>query len=164
MLRSRSTGGRLVAESTRRANGRSDRTDDNADQGEVFEAAQPRGKALRNARLLVRAAARAAPERQARSRRCGDGEEAAAAPDAVPRAERGQARHASAPGGFAGTRGSRSPGAGAEIRGAAAAAGARRTDQAAGSATAEARRKRATAIRAGRVLPLREGSNQGAVL
>src|SRR6476659_9196934 len=42
--------------------------------------------------------------------------------------------------------------------------GARRPDQAARGAAGEARRERATALHAGRSVPLREGSDQGAVL
>src|SRR6266487_5835113 len=150
MLRSRSTGGRLVGESTRRADGRADGTNDDADQGEVVETARPGGKALRDPRLLVRATARAPPEREAWSRRCGHGQEASAVANADARAERRQARHASAPGAITGARGSRPPGAGAEIGSSAAAAGARRSDQAARGATGEARRERAAAFRASR--------------
>ena len=50
-------------------------------QGEVLEAPQPGREPDRDARLLVRADARAAPERQARRRRRRHGEEAARAPD-----------------------------------------------------------------------------------
>src|SRR6266536_2971818 len=102
MLRSTITGGRLVAESTRRANGRADESDDDRDQGEVLEAAQPGREALRDARLLLRAPARAAPEREAGRRGRGHRQEAARDPDADPGAERRQARVAGAPGARAG--------------------------------------------------------------
>src|SRR5215212_3673362 len=163
MLRSRSTGGRLIAEPTRRADGRPDGTDDDADQGEVLEAAEPRGEALGDARLLVRAPARAAPEREARSRRRGHRQETAPAPDADPRAERRQTRHTGAPGPVAGTRGSRPAGTGTKIRGSATAPGARHAGEAARSPAGEARRERTTTVRAGGVLPLREGSDEGSV-
>src|SRR5204863_9589648 len=78
MLRSTSTGGRLITESTRRADGRADATNDDADQGEVVEAARSCGEADRDPRLLLRATARAAPERQARRRRRGHGQETSA--------------------------------------------------------------------------------------
>src|SRR5207302_1941570 len=147
MLLSTITAGTLPPRiATRRANGRSDGTDDDDHQGEVLEAAQSGGKALRDARLLVRAAARAAPEREAGSRRRGHGQEASAAADPDPRAERRQARHAGAPGGLAGTRGPCQSGAGAQVRGPAATSGARRPDQAARGAAGEARRERATAV------------------
>src|SRR6266566_6400651 len=124
MLLSTITAGTLPPRSaTRRANGRSDATDDDDHQGEVLEAAQPGGEAFRDARLLLRAATRATPERETRSRRRGHGQEASAAADADARAERRQARHAGAPGGFAGTRGPRPPGAGAQVRRPAAAPG-----------------------------------------
>src|SRR6266566_597156 len=165
MLLSTITAGTLPPRSaTRRANGRSDATDDDNHQGEVLEAAEPGGEAFRDPRLLVRAAARAAPEREAGSRRRRHGQEAAAAADADPRAERRQARHAGPPGALAEPRGSRPPGTRAQVRGAAAAPGARRADQAARSSAGEARRERATALDTGRGLPLREGSDQGAVL
>src|SRR6266536_1395849 len=165
MLLSTITAGTLPARiATRRANGRADGTNDDADQGEVVEAARPGGKALRDPRLLLRAAARAAPEREAWSRRRGHSQEASAAADADPRAERRQARHTGAPGALAGARGSRPPGAGAKIRSPAAAPGARRSGRAARGAAGEARRERAAAVGASRVLPLREGSDEGAVL
>src|SRR3954468_8383849 len=108
MLLSTITAGTLPPRiATRRANGRSDGTNDDDHQGEVLKAAQSGGEALRDTRLLVRTAARAAPERQAGSRRCGHGQEASAAADTDPRAERRQARHAGSAGGLAGTRGSR---------------------------------------------------------
>src|SRR4029453_13993867 len=131
-------------------NGRADATDDDDHQGEVLEAAQPGGKALRDPRLLVRAAARAAPEREGGRRRRRHGQEAPPAANADPRAERRQARHAGAPGARAGARGSRPPGTRAQVWGAAAASGARRADQAARDAAGETRRERATAFDAGR--------------
>src|SRR4029450_6447587 len=91
MLRSTITGGTLNVETTRRADGRADGADDEHHQGEVVEAARPHGETFRAARLLVREAARAAPERETRRRRRCHGEEAARAPDAVARAERPQA-------------------------------------------------------------------------
>src|SRR4051812_34722587 len=112
MLLSTITAGTLPPQiTTRRGNGRSDGTNDDDHQGEVLEAAQPCGEALRDTRLLVRAAARAAPEREAGRCRRGHGQEASAVADSDPRAERRQARFAGPPGCLAGTRGSRPPGA-----------------------------------------------------
>src|SRR5690242_13649291 len=103
MLLSTITAGTLPPRiATRRANGRSDATDDDDHQGEVLEAAQPGGEALRDARLLVREAARAPPERKAWSRRRRHGQEAPRDPDADARAERSQARHPGSAGGRAG--------------------------------------------------------------
>src|SRR5919197_6766861 len=155
MLRSTITGGTLIAQSTRRADGRADATDDEHHQGEVVEAARPRREALRTARLLVRAPARAAPERQAGCRRRGHGQEAPAAPDAVARAERRQARHTGPPGSLAGARGPCAAGARAQIGHPAAAAGPRRADQAARGAAGEPGRERAAAFLARRVVPVR---------
>src|SRR5512132_622114 len=165
MLLSTITAGTLLRKSQLGGpNGRADATDDDDHQGEVLEAAQPGGKALRDSRLLVRAAARAAPEREAGRRRRRHGQEASPAANADPRAERRQARHAGATGPRAGARGSRPPGTRAQVRGSAAASGARRPDQAARGAAGEARCERTTALDAGRGLPLREGSDEGAVL
>src|SRR3954463_9638068 len=165
MLLSTITAGTLPPRiATRRANGRSDGTNDDDHQGEVLEAAQPGGEALRDTRLLVRAAARAAPEREAGRCRRGHGQEAAAVADSEPRTERRQARFAGPPGCLAGTRGSRPPGARTQVRGSAAAPGARRADQAARGAAGDARRERATALGTSRSIPLRKGSDQGAVL
>ncbi len=100
-------------------------------QGEVLEAAQPGGESDRDARLLVRADARAAPERQARRRRRRHCEEAARAPDAEARAERRQARDAGAPGSRCESRRSRAAGARAQGGRAAAAPGTRRAGAAA---------------------------------
>src|SRR6266516_6044035 len=145
-------------------NGRADATDDDDHQGEVLEAAQPGGKALRDPRLLVRAAARAATECEAGRRRRRHGQEASTASDAGPRAERRQTRYAGQAGARAGARGSRPPVARAQVRGSAAAPGSRRAGQAARGAAGEARRERATALHAGRSVPLREGGDQSAVL
>src|SRR5438034_553374 len=76
-------------------------------QGEVLEAARPRRESGGNVGLLVRAAARAAPERQARDRRRGDRQEATRVAGDAAAAERGQARCAGAPGSGSGPRGSR---------------------------------------------------------
>src|SRR5262245_18288204 len=54
-------------------------THDNDPQGEMEQASRPRGGPNRDARLLVRGAAPAAPERQARDRRRHHGQEAARA-------------------------------------------------------------------------------------
>src|SRR5205814_4668115 len=98
MLRSTITGGTLDVETTRRADGRADGADDEHHQGKVVEAARPHGETFRPARLLVREAARTAPERETRRRRRGHGEEAARASDADARAERREAGHSSATG------------------------------------------------------------------
>src|SRR5689334_20846471 len=165
MLRSTITAGTLTARpATRRRNGEFVATDDDSDQGEVLEVPEPSREAVRDARLLVREAARAAPERQARRRGRGHLQEAAAAADAAARAERRQARHAGAPGARRGARRSGPRGPRAEVGSPAAAAGSRRADQAARAAAGEARRERAAAVRARRVVPVGEGSDQGAVL
>src|SRR5512132_1597923 len=165
MLLSTITAGTLLRKSQLGGpNGRADATDDDDHQDEVLEAAQPGGKALRDPRLLVRAAARAAPEREAGRRRRRHGQEASPAANADPRAERPQARHAGATGPWAGARGSRPPGTRAKVRGAAAAPGARRADQATRGPAGEARCERATALHPRRGFPFRKGSDQGAVL
>src|ERR687886_1871119 len=165
MLRSTITKARLTARTaTRRADGRADGTDDDADQGEVLAAPEPCREAVGDARLLVRAPARAAPEREARGRRRGHGQEAAAAANAAARAERSEAGDPGAPGACGRPRGSRPAGARAEVRGSAAAAGPRRPGSGARAAAGEARRERAAAVGARRGLPVREGSHQGAVL
>src|SRR5689334_6911970 len=94
-------------------------------QGEVECAAEPRREPERDARLLIRAPTRVAAERQARHRRRGHGEEAAADPDPAARAKRRPARHAGAPGARRRTRGSRPSGARAQVGDPAAAAGPR---------------------------------------
>src|SRR5947208_2882367 len=99
MLLSTITAGTLPPRiATRRANGRSDGTDDDDHQGEVLEAAEPCGEALRDARLLLRAAARATPEREARSRRpdgrYGRGDPACAGQDRRDAVSRGRNRRA----------------------------------------------------------------------
>src|SRR2546421_1422932 len=165
MLRSTITAARLTRRTaTRRADGRVARTDDDSDQGEVLEAPEPSREAFRDARLLVRAAAGAAPEREARRRGRRYGEETARASNPAARAERRQARHAGTAGPRRRPRGSCARGAGAKVRGPAAAAGPRRSDQGARGAAGEARRQRAATVGARRVVPLREGSDQGAVL
>src|SRR5204862_4525698 len=116
MLRWTITGGTLNVETTRRADGRADAANDEHHQGEVVEAARPHGETFRAARLLVREAARTAPEREARRRRRGHVEEAARAPDADARAERRQAGHPGATGGRAGPCGSGAAGARAQVR------------------------------------------------
>src|SRR5881394_3377402 len=139
MLRSTITGGTLNVETTRRADGRADGANDEHHQGEVVEAARSHGETFRAARLLVREAARTAPEREARRRRRGHGEEAARASDADARAERRQAGHPGAAGCRAGARGSCAAGARAQVRRSVAAPGARRPDQAARVTAGEAR-------------------------
>src|SRR3954452_12786160 len=67
-------------------------------QGKVQLAAEPRRESAGNARLFVRAPASVPAERQAGRRGRRDGEEAPRATDPATRAERGQARHAGAPG------------------------------------------------------------------
>src|SRR3954452_24824889 len=127
MLRSTITAGTLPARiATRRADGRVDATDDDGDQVEVLEAAEPCREAFRDARLFLRAPARTAAERQARSRRRGHGQEAPAAADPDAAAERRQARHPGAAGDGAGARGSGPSGARAQVRHSATAPGPRR--------------------------------------
>src|SRR5437764_3487301 len=92
-------------------------------QGEVQRAAEPRREPAGNARLLLRAPAGVAPERQARRRRRGHGEEAAADPDPAARAERRQARYAGPAGRRRRPRGPRPPGPRAEVGDPAAAPG-----------------------------------------
>src|SRR5436309_77030 len=79
-------------------NGGIDVPDDDDHQGEVLGAPEPRGEPERDARLLLREAARVAAERQAWDRRRRHGEETAAAPDDAARAERRQARNPGAAG------------------------------------------------------------------
>src|SRR3954469_7360847 len=85
MLRSSSIDGTLTAKTIRRTDGRLDATGLDGDQGEVFEGPRPGRKSHRDARLLVRADAGAAPERQARRRRRRHSQEAARPPDAAAR-------------------------------------------------------------------------------
>ena len=148
----------------RRTNGRSDVTRVADRESEVLEAAQPGGEPDRDARLLLRADADAAPERQARRRRCRHGEETARDPDAEGRAERRQARDPGATGARRQPRGSRTPGAREEGRGAAAAPGARRPGQAAPDPAGQPHRRAADARDAHRGVPLAEGSSESAVL
>ena len=84
-------------------------------QGEVLEAARPRREPDRDARLFVRAAVAAAPERQARHRGRRHVEEAARDADSSS-SRAGQARDAGAPGAGGGPRGSRAAGARAQGR------------------------------------------------
>src|ERR1022692_1534843 len=163
MLRSTSTALGYLDTAKRRIDGRPLVTDHADHQVEVLEAAQPDGESDRDARLLVRADAGAAPERQARRRRRGHGEETAGDPDPGARAERGHARDAGAAGGGGEPRGSRAPGARAQGPGAAAAPGARHAGAAARRAAGEADRLAAPARGEDRVLPLAEGSDQGSV-
>src|SRR4051812_8901064 len=164
MLRSSSIDGTLTAKTIRRTDGRLDATGLDGDQGEVFEGPRPGRESHRDARLLVRADAGAAPERQARRRRRRHGQEAARAPDDAARAERRQARDAGPPGARSRPRGSRAPGARAEGGRPATAPGSRRPGEAAAVATGEARRLAAAAADEDRGVPLAEGSDQGAVL
>src|SRR5918912_3710074 len=117
MLRSINTAAaRLTARiATRRANGRVDGSCLDGGQGKVLEAARPSGESGGDARLLVRATARAAPEREARRRRRRDGQEAAAAADGESRAVGREARVAGASGDGGGARGSRATGARAQV-------------------------------------------------
>ena len=133
-------------------------------QVEGLARARPRREPDRDAGLLVRADDPAAPEREARRRRRRHGEEAARAADAVDRAERRQARDAGAPGRRREPRGSRAAGARAQGGGAAAASGARHAGAAAPEPAGRADRLAAAARGEDRVVPLREGSHQGAVL
>src|SRR5438874_10224057 len=145
MFRSISTGGTLDVNTIRRTDGRLDVTGVDGDQGEVLEAARPRREPHRDARLLVRADAPAAPECQARRRGRRHSQEAARTPDNAARAERRQARDAGAPGAHRRPRGSRPAGARAEGRRPAAAPGPRRAGARARWPAGEARRVAATA-------------------
>src|SRR5438132_13545603 len=129
-------------------------------QGEVLEAARPRRGSERDARLLVRAAAPAAPEREARGRGRRHGEEAAPDADGAARAERGQARHAGAPGARLRPGGSGATGTRAEVRSPAAAPGARPAGAAARGPAGEAGREREATAGEDRGLPLAEGGHQ----
>src|SRR6476660_4619894 len=142
MLRSTITVARLDAPLPRRTNGRSDVTRVTGGEVEVLEAARPRRGSGRDARLLLREAARAAAEREARDRGRRHREEAARAPGDAAAAEPGQARRAGARGACRRPRGPRPSGAGAEVRPAAAAAVPRRADHAARAAAREADRER----------------------
>src|ERR1700730_5143446 len=126
MLRSISTLGTLTGNSTRRTDGRPDGTRFDSREGEILEAARPRGEPERDARLLLREAARAPAERQARCRRRRHREETSRAPDHAARAERRQARDPGAAGARRGTRRPRPPGAREEDGSPAAAARAGR--------------------------------------
>src|SRR6476646_5933358 len=153
MLRSTITVARLDAPLPRRTNGRTDVTRVAGGEVEVLEAARPRRGSRRDPGLLLREAARAAAERQARDRRRRHGQEAARASGDAAAAEPGQARRAGARGAGGRPRGPRPAGAGAEVRPAAAAAVARRADHAARAAAGEADRERADALGQGRGLP-----------
>src|ERR687887_490163 len=122
MLRSISTAGTLPPKLRRRSDGRLDVPRVPRRQVEALEAARPRGEPDRDARLLVREAARAAPERQARRGRRRHGEEADPDAERDARAERRQARDAGPPGARGGARRPRPAGAGAQVRDPAAAA------------------------------------------
>src|SRR5262245_17012932 len=106
MLRSISTPvGYFPTRATRRIDGRTHATRLDGDQGEVLEAARQGRGSGRDARLLLRAAAPAPAERQARDRGRRHLEETAPAADDAARAERREARHAGTPGGLAEPRG-----------------------------------------------------------
>src|SRR5919204_5180600 len=99
MLRAISTSGTLTVEHTkRRTDGRPDATRVADREGEDLQDAEQGGEPDRDARLLVRAAAAAPAERQARNRRRRHLEEAAPDADRSARAERREARDAGAPG------------------------------------------------------------------
>src|SRR5437870_11978786 len=154
MLLPISTSGTLTVEpTTRRTDGRPDATREPDREGENLEAAQPGGESDRNARLLLRAAAAAPAERQARGRRRRHLEEAAPDADGPARAERGQARDAGTAGARREPRGPRAPGARAQGGRPAAAAGTRPADPAARGAAGEARLLRAAAAGEDRGLP-----------
>src|SRR4029450_7785980 len=97
----------LDAPLPRRTNGRPDVTRVARREVEVLEAARPRRGSRGDPRLLVREAARAAPEREARHRRRRHGQEAARAPGAAAAAEPREARLAGSRGARGGPRGSR---------------------------------------------------------
>src|SRR5438552_6776441 len=139
MHASMSTAVTLPGTPTRRTDGRSDGTHVPDHQGEILEAAQPGREPHRDARLLLRADAPAAPERQAGRRRRRDREEEARDPDAADRAERREARDAGAPGRRGRTRGPRAAGARAQGGGPDAAPGARPAGAAVGRPAGEAR-------------------------
>src|SRR5438270_46131 len=142
MLRATSTGARLPPESaTWRFDARPDVTRLDDRQGEVLEAARPRRGSRRDPRLLVRAAAPAAPEREARRRGRRHGEEAPPNADGAARTERRQAGDAGAAGPGRGPRGPRAAGARAEVGRAAAAPGARPAGARARGSDRESRRR-----------------------
>ena len=158
-------GARLPRQScSGRAHARPHESHDDDRQGEVEQASRPRRGSGRDARLLVRGAAPAAPERQARHRRPDDREEAARAAVHVDAEAVGQARRP-------GTRRAEGRPRGSRARGAHPQGGARRAARradgagpAARGAAAEADRGPEDAAGEGRVLPHAEGSDQGAVL
>src|SRR6266511_5572306 len=97
-------------------------------EGAHLQAARPGRGPEHYSRLLVREAAGALAEGEARRRRRGDREEAARAPDPEARAGGREARAAGAPGARRGPRGSRARRPGAQGARAAAAAGPRQPD------------------------------------
>src|SRR6478736_3370951 len=100
MLRSISTVARLLAPTRGGvANGRLVGAHQDDLRSKDVEGTRPRGESDRDARLLLRAAAQPAAEREAGHRRRGHGEEAAAAPAEPARAERREAGDTGASGG-----------------------------------------------------------------
>ena len=112
-----------------RRNARDDEQGFDDRQSQDQQAPQPGRGSRRDPRLLVREAARAAPERQARRRRRRDVEEAAGDANGHARAERRQAGRPGAPGAAGRPRGSRQGGAAAQGGRAGAAPGARPAGQ-----------------------------------
>src|SRR5436190_19240392 len=164
MDRSTITGRYAKRKPTRRADGRAHAACVDGREGEDLEASRPCGETRGDAGLLLREAARAAAERQARCRRRRYLEEAARAPAEAARAERRQAGIAGARRGRRRARGSGAAGARAEVWRPAAAPGARPAGAAAGGAAAKADGEPAAAAGEGRGVPLAEGDDQGAVL
>src|SRR6266545_8237556 len=158
MLRATSTTVRL------KGDGESLAADPDDLRREGLEGARPGREPERDARLLVRAATYAPPEREARHRRRRHREEAPADAAEAARAERRQARDAGAAGPRQRPRGSRAAGARAEVGRPDPAAGSRLAGADARGPAGQARREREGAVRPHRVLPLAEGGHEGAVL
>src|SRR5215210_5032596 len=139
MLRSISIGPLGYAETEEEEpRGWSDRAHVSGRQVKTEQASRSGRGPVRDARLLVRAAAGAAAERQAWNRRRHDLEEAARAADDEARGEPRQARHPGSGRSRGGPGGSRAAGARAQGLCAAAAPGSRQADRAARRPAAEA--------------------------
>src|SRR4051794_6756099 len=165
MLLAISTSGTLTAEpETRRTDGRPDAASEPDREVEDVQDAEQGGEPDRDARLLLRAAAAASAERQARDRRRRHVEETAPDADPAARADRRQARDPGAAGARRQPRGSRAPGPRAQDGRAAAAPGARPADPRPRGPAGETRLVRAAAAGEDRGLPHAEGGDQGAVL
>ena len=112
------------------SDGRLDRAHVHRREGEGLQAARPRRRPGRDARLQLPEAGRTAAERQEGHRRRGDRQEAPADAGELAAAERRQARHAGPPGAVRRPGGPRANGARTQERGADRAAGARHAGRA----------------------------------